>query len=110
MRAGNLDRRIEIQSLAETPDAFGQPIEGWTTFPTVWAQRKDVRGRERFQAQQTLAVRTATFRIRWLPGVEERMRVIDAGTAYDVTGISDDRRQGWMELAGEAVGPEPVTG
>lgn len=109
MRAGALDRRVVIQSATTAQDASGQPIETWSTFATVWAERKDLRGSERFASEQELALRTATFRIRWLSGLHEEMRVVDAGTTYDLVGIADDRRQGWMELACEATNPQPVT-
>lgn len=108
MRAGTLDRRIVIQTFTETQDAAGQPIATWATFATVWASRKDVRGNERFAAQQEIATRTATYRVRWLSGVTEEMRIVDAGTTYTVKGIADDERKGWMEIAVEATNPEAI--
>ena len=109
MRGGALDRRITIQSFSEVQDASGQPIPTWSTFATVWAERKDVRGNERFAAQQEIATRTATFRIRWLSGVNEEMRIVDGNTVWDILGIADNQRQGWMELSVESVNPATVT-
>lgn len=108
MRAGNLDRQLTIQSATTTQDASGQEIETWATVATVWAARKDVRGSERFAAEQEIATRAATYRIRWITGVNEKMRVVDAGTTYGIVGIADDYRQGWMELSVEAVNPEDI--
>jgi len=105
MRAGMLDRRITIESAVTTLDSSGQPIAVWSTFATVWAARRDVRGSERFTAEQELATRTATYRMRWISGVNEEMRVVDAGVTYDIEGIADNRRQGWMELFCEAQNP-----
>lgn len=39
--AGKLDRRIVIERFTSTPNEFNEPVEAWTTFITVWAQRKD---------------------------------------------------------------------
>jgi hypothetical protein len=35
-----------------TQDAYGQPVEGWTTVATVWAAVDMLTGRELFTAQQ----------------------------------------------------------
>lgn len=108
MRAGSLDRRVTIQSATTTQDASGQPIETWATLAVVWAGRRDVRGSERFGAQQDFATRTATYRMYWLSGIHERMRLVDAGTTYRITGIAASRRQNWLELSVEALNPEAV--
>lgn len=106
MRAGSLDREIVIQSFTETQDASGQPVQTWVTFASVYANRRDVRGQERFASDQRMAIRTAVFRIRWLAAVTEQMQIIDAGSTYRITGIADDQRDGWMEIATEAINPE----
>lgn len=105
MRIGKLDRRVTIQSLTETQDSAGQPIKAYADLATIWAERRDVRGNERFASNQALAMRAAIFRIRWRTGMTEKMRLIDDGTTYDVTGIAGDRRKGWMELSCEAFNP-----
>jgi SPP1 family predicted phage head-tail adaptor len=109
MQAGRLDRYIVIQSATAVPDATGQPINTWATFASVWAERKDVRGNERFTADQKLATRTATYRIRWITGINEQMRISDGGSTYYITGIADNERQGWMELSVESTNPANVT-
>lgn len=109
MQAGRMDRQIVIQSAATVQDASGQPIQTWATFATVWAERKDIRGNERFAADQKMAKRTATYRMRWLTGVNEQMRITDGGSTYYILGIADNERQGWMELSVEATNPADVT-
>jgi len=107
MQVGTLDRRVTIQTNTPTQDAYGEPIESWSTFATVWAKRGDVRGRERFASEQELATRTATFRMYWLDGVHERMQIVDEdSTVYDIQGIAGDKRQNWLELSCEANSPE----
>jgi len=105
MQGGKLDRQITIESATVAQDAAGEPIKTWATFATVQAQRIDVRGQERFTSEQDLAVRTATFRIRWLAGVDEEMRIVDESSTYEIKGIADNRRQGWMEISAEAHNP-----
>ncbi len=43
MNAGKLNRRIQIQTQTTTQDAFGQPVQEWTTAYTCWASI-DVQG------------------------------------------------------------------
>lgn len=110
MQPGTLDRRVTIQQSTSTQDAYGQPIESWSTFVTVWAKKMDVRARERFTSDTELATRTSTFRIYWLDGVDEKMRIVDEdSTVYDIQGIAGNKRQNWLELTCEANNPE-VTG
>jgi len=110
MLAGRLDRLVTVESRAVAQDASGQEIETWSTFAAAWAERRDMRGIERFAASQELAVRSATFRLRWLDGVDETMRLIDEGTTWNITGISGDRRKDWTELACEARDAAPAGG
>ncbi len=105
MRSGELDRRILIKTSTEAPDGAGQPVKTWTTLATVWAKRSDVKGQERFAAQQRLATRTTTYRIRWRSGLDETLRVVDVGVTYEVTGVAGNYRQGWAELSCEALNP-----
>ncbi len=58
--------------------------------------------------QQEIASRTAVYRMLWLSGVHERMRLVDAGTTYRIVGIADDRRRNLLELSVEALNPEAV--
>jgi len=108
MRAGSLDRRITIEQATLAQDGAGQAIETWSTFIVVWASRSDVRGRERFASQQELATRTATYRCRWVAGVNESMRIQDAGSVYRIVGIADNRRRNWMEFTVTALNPQDV--
>ena len=105
MRGGTLDRRITIQQAHVVQDASGQEIETWEPFATVSAARMDVRGRERFASDQRFAARSAVYRLRYLSGIDEKMRIVDDGKTYQIIGIADNSRQGWAELSAEAINP-----
>lgn len=102
MKAGRLDRRITIEQPSTSQDSLGEEVTTWSTFATAWADRIDMRGRERFDADQDIATRIATFRLRWLAGVTDEMRIQDEGAAWYVTGVAGDEREGWLELTAEA--------
>lgn len=108
MQSGSLDRRVVIQTFTVVQSELGGETRTWSTFATVWAHRRDVRGSERFAAEQDIATRSAVYRIGWIDGIRETMRVVDAGVTWEITGIADNRRQNWIELSVEAVNP-PAT-
>lgn len=102
MRAGKLDRRITIEQAAYSQDDFGQEQPVWTTFAERAAQRMDMKGTERFAANQVMATITATFRIRYLPGLKPTMRIVHEGKTYDITGIAELGRRRGLEITATA--------
>jgi len=107
MQIGSLDTRIDIQTRTLAVDAAGQPVETWSLFRSVWAKRVTAGVREKFlnRIDQETASRMVIFRIRWLAGINEQFRIVDEGTTYDIMGIADNRRQGWMELSCRGLNP-----
>ena len=87
MQAGRLRHRITIQTFTTTKDEFGQPVETWDTFDTVWASVEPLTGREYFQAQQTQAEISYRVRIRYLSGVEPTMRVIHGSRTLEILAV-----------------------
>ena len=104
MRAGALDRRITIERPAEVQDAAGQPVPGWDLVAERWAQKRDVRGRERFAAEQTIGEETAVFVIRWLAGIDATMRVVHDGKVYDIQGLAEIGTRDGLEITATAQG------
>lgn len=74
MRAGRLDRRIELQQFAEFYD--GDPTSGqWQTRVEVWAQQLEQSQAERFVSEQSLSEVSRVYRIRYREDVEPGWRV-----------------------------------
>lgn len=99
MRAGPLDRRIEIQERTPVPDTIGQRVDSWATIATVWAQRRTAGRGEAFTAAQRLASATDEFRIRYrtdfTPSPSQH-RILFDGNAYDILSVAElGRREGW---------------
>ncbi len=101
MRAGELDRKIVIESATETRDDYGAVVQTWATFATVWARKRDIRGSEQFTAQQVNARIAATFTVRWLDGVTEKMRISYDGQTWDIRSINEIGRREGLELYAE---------
>lgn len=98
MQAGRLDRRIIIQQNIPTFNTFGGEVETWSVFSTVWANVKEKGGSEIFDSDQTAAVATTIFSIRFLDAVTERMRISYNGVIYDIESIIKIGRNDRMEI------------
>lgn len=114
MRSGRLDRRVTIQTLTTTRDAFGQPIETWAELATVWAQRENAGVVERFQANQRFASAEVVFRIRWYPWAEgidpKTNRAAFEGRTYNILGTEEIGRKEGLHIVAVArtdLGGEP---
>lgn len=89
MRAGRLNRRIIIQEPTETQDDFGEAIQSWATYRTIWAEVRQKPGRESFDADQIVAETDTVFKIRYLTGLTRKMRISYNSDIYDIHSISE---------------------
>lgn len=76
LRAGTLNRRLRLQTVAMVSDAEGVSTETWTDLATVWAHISPASGRETFQAAQPEEVITHTVTVRWRPDITSHMRFL----------------------------------
>ena len=101
MRAGRLDRRIAIKRRTVTQSASGEEQVTWTTVATVWAEKIENRGTERFSAQQYVGHAVRTFRFRWSTTVAEvttKHRVTFDGRDFDITDVREVGRREGIEV------------
>lgn len=105
MRAGNLDRVIEIQRRTTGLDLYGTPVETWTTYATVRAQllKNATDDREGARGHTTDAV--LTFRIYYLAGLCPNDQLLYKGQQYEITGIAEIGRRVGMDVNCQRVGP-----
>lgn len=86
-----LNRRITIQKKSGGKDVGGRPIPvGWVDVAKVWAAWDPLRSREYFTAAAVNAENTARYRVRQRSGITTRMRIIDGGRFFEITGILED--------------------
>lgn len=86
MRAGLLNRRVQLQSFALSSN--GDPTSGtWTTTHTVYAQKMDKGSVERFATDQELAESASAYRVRYLSDIDPTWRLVDGGDIWDIEGV-----------------------
>jgi SPP1 family predicted phage head-tail adaptor len=87
MRAGRRNKRVELQSKAFTDDGMGGGTEAWTTYATVWAAPKPLRGAERYAAQQIEASEEGVWEILYRSGVLPKHRVKYGSRVFEITAV-----------------------
>ncbi|WP_407192524.1 phage head closure protein [Bradyrhizobium sp. STM 3566] len=105
MRAGSLDRLIEIQRRTTGLDLYGTPVETWTTFTTMRAQllKNATDDREGARGHTTDAV--LTFRMYYMPSLSFNDRLLYDGQQYEITGITEIGRRVGMDVISQRIGP-----
>ena len=87
LEAGKLRNRIIIQQRSTTKNSFGETIDTWTTFTTLWAAIEPLRGREFFESKETQAEVTTKITIRNKSGITPQMRVSWNSKIFDIKSI-----------------------
>lgn len=93
-RAGNLDRRWEIQERSTTTNAFGEEEVTWNTVLTVWGSWEPMKGTEKWSAQQFVEQEVARVRMRYNSTVTATHRInnTDLGQ-FEIIGEPEQRRR-----------------
>ena len=99
MRSGRLNRRITIQELSISKNQYSEDIESWVDVATIWAHIEPLRGREYWQAKQVVGEVTGRITIRYLAGIDEKMRVIYGNKTYNILAVINlDERNRTLQL------------
>lgn len=99
--AGKLKNRVTFQTLDKIKDEYGDSVEGWSEFKTLWAEVFDRSGSQLITTEQIKNSVTTRFRIRYRSDLKEDMRILFRGQAYDIESILDvsgDRK--FLEIVG----------
>ncbi len=94
----NLDRLITIQERVIRRDEYGAAIDEWVDWRQAWARKDDKRGQEFFASQADHAELGTAFRIRWVDGLQNEMRIIFEGVIYDIKEIREVTRRHWLDV------------
>jgi SPP1 family predicted phage head-tail adaptor len=92
MRAGKLNRRLQIDRPDEEQNEVGEVINTWSTVGVVWASIEPIKGNEALKNNQILADMDTRIRIRWSEAVKDihaKWRLIHNGIAYNIVSIAN---------------------
>jgi SPP1 family predicted phage head-tail adaptor len=106
MRAGNLDRVIQIEQSSTALDAYGVVVTTWTLFATMRAQKLENAVSDREGARGDTTDNVITFRMRWLDGVTLEHRVSYQGQAFKIMTIKEIGRRVGLDITCERIGPQ----
>jgi SPP1 family predicted phage head-tail adaptor len=99
MKARDLRHRVTLQRLVLTQGASGDLAQTWEDVTTVWGAVEPLSGREYWQAQQVAAETSIRVRLRYLAGVEQKMRVLYGTRVLEILSIVDlDERHRELQL------------
>jgi SPP1 family predicted phage head-tail adaptor len=95
MRIGALNRLVSILDYTETRDEVGGVAKAWVEFAKAWASITPLRGTERWISQEKHATATHAIRIRWIDGVNPKMRIAHDGRTFRISSAINvgDRRK-----------------
>lgn len=95
MRAGALHYQVKIERLVDGKDAMGAPVSAWEPHVIVWADIRDISGREYMAAGQVVGDATTQIIIRHRGDVAAGMRAVElvSGRIYDITAVLSDARR-----------------
>ena len=101
MNSQQLDRRLELQQLAETQSDTGAITKDWVSVGTVYAKRLGAKGREYYSAGAELGVVEQAFQIRHssaVQAVDATWRLIYEGRIYNILGVDETGRKEFITL------------
>lgn len=102
-----MDERITIQRPIIGENVSNENAEeGWEDVAKVWAEVIEKSGSEAYRAEKLTAVTVADFRIRYMTGLNETMRLVRPRNSkiYGIQAIIDGARKGYTFITAESGG------
>ncbi len=98
MKIGKMRYRITLQFPADTVDDYGNAVEDWQDLTTVWADIVPVSGREYLTANQATSETQYKIYIRYIAGVNAKMRIIHGSKVYEILAVLGDKRSNMLTM------------
>lgn len=95
---GQMDRLVNVEMPSTAQASGGEDVITWVNFATsIWAEKLKASPTERFQDHQRVAGALVIWRMYYLPGITEVMRIVDTetGVFHNITGIEEIGRKGY---------------
>jgi SPP1 family predicted phage head-tail adaptor len=93
MRASDLRKRVIIEQRSSSIDSEGGQAITWSTFAVIWAGIEPLTGRELLAAQEVQSEVTHQVQIRYLAGINTKMRVNYSGRYFNIHAVIDENER-----------------
>jgi SPP1 family predicted phage head-tail adaptor len=105
LRAGILRHRVQLHSASTGTDEYGEVIESFTSYATIWARVSPLEGEELIHAQQVNAELTHQVEIRYNSSVTTTHRVVHSSRTLEIVSIinPDERNKNQILMCKELV-------
>jgi len=105
VRAGKLNKRVELLEPTDTRDDYGGVDTTWATWGWRWASIEPLQGREAFQAQTISASTTHKVTMRYFDGLTTKWRIVFNGRTFEIVSAinTNERGREWVCMCAEAV-------
>ena len=95
LRAGQLRKRVLVQSRSSSPDAIGGQSTTWADLKTIWAEVTALSGRELMLAQTIAAEVTHEINCRYDPVFADprtvaAYRIVYNGRRFNIHGVQNE--------------------
>jgi SPP1 family predicted phage head-tail adaptor len=91
--------RISIQQKSTTPNDFGEEIEAWGDVLTaIYANVRNLSGRETKDSDQTQNFVTISVRIRKRSGIHDDLRILHGSRILRVLAVLPDPTMAYLDL------------
>lgn len=78
--------KISFLSRVKSRDEYGEPIDTWEIFKTVWASKEPLLGNEFFTAFTTDSKVEVKFNMRYIDGITNEMRIQHGAEIFEIIG------------------------
>lgn len=105
MRVSRKNKKVTIQEITETRNSYGESIETWVKFKTVWANIAPISGKEFFNAQTISSKATLKITVNYIDGLTHKKRILHGDRIFNIENIlnKDERNRELVILVSENV-------
>lgn len=101
--AADLNTRLNIEQRTSSQDELGQPVETWSLVAAVWGSVRHLSGVAAIKSGADTSTVKASFRIRYMAGIDSGMRVTVDGKHYNIVSILPNKAERYIDLVAEVV-------
>ena len=102
-QAGKLNTRLNIERRTSSQDELGQPVETWSLVAAVWGSVRHLSGVAAIKSGADGSTVKASFRIRYMAGIDSGMRVTVDGKHYNIVAILPNKAERYIDLVAEVI-------